>query len=165
MKRLAAAIAFAALATNAAAVEKAPDVTPTRNSAVGYALTMDQVTRSFAGRCGSYDAAQARVARAAWTERNGEGVSSADKYLGFVRNLVTKTPGEEAARRFYEEQRAAFSRRAQLTVWDSLLAGGGEAEVCDRVLGAIAAGRMDVDPKHLRTLQEISAELARTPAR
>lgn len=153
--------ALALLLQNAVAAEKPPAVTAARNTAVGYALTMDQVTSSFAGRCGNVDDANARRARTAWKERNGELVNSANRYLHFVRKLVTQTQGEEAARRFYDEQRAAFAHRAQLTVWDSLLTGSGEAEVCGRVLGAISTGRMDFDatPAHFRTLKEISAEL------
>lgn len=159
--------AFALLLQNVVAAERPPSINAARNSAVGYALTMDQVTSSFAGRCGNVDDTNARLARAAWKERNGELVNSANRYLHFVRKLVTQTQGEAAARRFYDEQKAAFAHRAQLTVWDSLLAGSGEAEVCGRVLGAITMGRMDLHatPAHFRTLNEISAELPRASAK
>jgi hypothetical protein len=109
----------------------------------------------------------AKLARAAWRERNGALVDSANRYLTFVRNILVQTRGEDAARRFYEEQKAAFASRAQLTVWDSVLSGGSEAEVCGKVLGAIAGGRMDFDatPAHFRTLREISSDVSLAHAR
>jgi hypothetical protein len=160
MKVLLLATATLAITVAADAAETLPSVTKARNSAVGYALTMDQVTNSFAGKCGATDRESARLARAAWNERNGELVRSADRYLDFVKRLVTHEKGEEAARRFYEEQKTAFASRAQLTVIDSLMAGG-EREVCGQVLEAISKGRMDVEatPAHFRALQEIRAEI------
>jgi len=161
MKVLLLATATLAITVAADAAETLPSVTKARNSAVGYALTMDQVTHSFAGKCGATDRESARLARAAWSERNGEAVRSADRYLDFVKRLVTHEKGEEAARRFYEEQKTAFASRAQLTVIDSLLTGNGEREVCGQVLEAISKGRMDVEatPAHFRALQEIRAEI------
>ena len=164
---IAASVVFTLAACCAFAVEPAPSVTKVRNTAVGYALTLDQVTRTYAGKCGAVDRDSARLARAAWSARNGELVRSADKYLDFVKRLLTQTQGEEAARRFYEEQKSAFAVRAQLTVFDSLLSGNGEREVCVKVLDAIASGRMDVDstPGHFKTLKEIGAEMATGRAR
>ena len=139
-----------------------PSVTKARNSAVGYALTLDQVTSAFAGKCGALEAGPARLARERWRERNGELVRSADRYLDFVKRLVVQAKGEEAARRFYDEQKTAFAAHAQLTVIDSLVTGSGEREVCGRVLEAMSSGGMDVaaTPAHLRALQEIRAEQA-----
>ena len=147
----------------APATEKAPVITPVRNTAVGYALTLDRVTSSFEGKCVNAGGAKAARARAAWKARNGELVDSADRYLRIVRNLIKQSHGEEAARRFYEEQKATFAKHAELTVWDSMLSGSGRAEVCGRMLGAIAEGRMDftATPEHFRTLKEISEEVAR----
>ena len=158
---MAAGVVLAVAACSVLASQPAPSVTKARNTAVGYALTLDQVTRTYAGKCGAVDRDSARLARAGWNDRNGELVRSADKYLDFVKRLLTQTQGEEAARRFYEEQKSAFAARAQLTVFDSLLSGNGEREVCAKVLDAIASGRMDVDttPRHFKTLKEIAAEI------
>lgn len=154
-------LAALALGAGAWAADPATAVTRERNSAVGYALTMDQVTRSFAGKCDAADRGAARRARNAWDERNAESVRAADRYLDFVRGLLARTQGEEAARRFYEEKRTAFAARAQMTVVESLLAGG-EREVCAQVLETMARGGMDLRarPAHYETLQEIRAELA-----
>ena len=88
------ALALATLACAVNAADPSPKVTKARNSAVGYALTLDQVTRSFAGKCGTVDRDSARVARAACNERTGELVRSADRYLEFVKRLVVNTQGE-----------------------------------------------------------------------
>lgn len=161
IRSIAASLLLATTASAASAAGPAPAVTSARNSAVGYALTLEQVTGSFAGRCGAVDRENARVARAAWAERNGELVRSADRYLDFVKRLVTHERGEAAAQRFYEDQKRAFASRAQLTVLDSLLDVGGEREVCGRVLEAMSAGRMDLaSPAHRRALEEIRSELS-----
>ncbi len=158
---IAAGVVLVIAACGAEALEPAPAVTKARNTAAGYALTLDQVTRSFAGKCGSVDRDSARLARAAWNERNAELVRSADKYLDFVKRLLTQTQGEEAARRFHEEQKSAFAARAKLTVFDSMLSGGSEREVCTKVLEAMARGALDVEstPRHFRALREIGAEI------
>ena len=150
-----------AIASAASAADPAPSVTKARNSAVGYALTLDRVTDSFAKKCGGVSRESARLARAGWSERNRDMVQSADRYLEFVQRLLVQTRGEEAARRFYEEQKSAFAQRAQLAVIDRMLSGAGEREVCEQVLHAIATGGMDVvaSPAHRHALEEIRAEL------
>jgi len=157
--RILASFALALLPAAAHAADATPSVTKARNSAVGYALTLDQVTRTFARTCDATNREAARVAHASWNERNAELVRSADRYLEFVQRLLVQTQGEAAARRFYEEQKTAFASRAQLTVTDSMMSGSGDRDVCGRVLDAMADGRMDLaSPAHRGTLEEIRAE-------
>jgi hypothetical protein len=135
-------------------------ITEARNSAVGFALTMDLVTSSLASTCAeaSQDLAQkAPAARLAWKEHNWHLVDSAHKYLLFVRAAVVAQRGEAAGRAFYEEQRARFLSDARTALNDTFRDGGIAEGECETVVTKLVDGSMNFEakPDFFKALMEI----------
>jgi hypothetical protein len=136
------------------------EVTPARTEAAGYAVTHGLVVANLVRNCRRFEGrlgGSLEAALAGWRERNAERAAAAESYLEFARSAIERQEGITASLAFEERTRALFRRKANETLNDIFAHATPQIWTCEHWLGAITAGKADLDhePKYLPALDEL----------
>jgi len=162
IRHAAAALLVACAAAAAAQAPAGFAVTPARTEAAGYAVTHGMVVANLVGNCRKFSDRlkhDPEAALAAWRQRNLERASAAESYFIYAHAAIERQEGAAAAEAFNRRTRALFRRKANEALNDIFERTAPQPWVCEHWIGAIAAGRTDLDweSKYLNTLDELVA--------
>jgi len=136
------------------------EVTPERTDAAVYAVTHGLVVANVVRNCRRYEerlGGNLEGALSAWRERNAERAAAAEGYLEFARSAIERQEGATASLAFEERTRALSRRKANEALNDIFERATPQEWTCRQWLGAITAGKADLDrePKYLPALDEL----------
>lgn len=142
-------------------------ITEERNAAVGFALAAGLVTGNITKNCALLkdDALQdSEKVLSNWKQKNGAYIEASLGYLQYASTLIGSRKGKEEGRSFYQNAQSEIQKQAGFTLRDSFSSQPPNRQRCEKLLGLIASGEMDLKAmdsrgkdNFMRTLDEIVA--------
>ncbi len=135
-------------------------ITEARNEAVGFALTTGLVAINATKNCVTLNDASLQnpdQVAAGWRQRNGRYIDASLGYLHYGSALIASKRGKEAGQAFFQSAQLEAQKNAAATLRDLFSSQPPNREKCEKLLGLITAGEMDLKakPAYMTTLDEI----------
>lgn len=134
---------------------------------MGFALTAGLVTGNIAKNCALLKDSTLQDPEKVlsnWKQKNGAYIEASLGYLQYASALISSRKGKEEGQSFYRNAQSEIQKQAGLTLRDSFSSQPPNSQKCEKLLGLIASGEMDLNAMDSRgkdnfmhTLEEIVA--------
>ena len=139
--------AITAIAQDSPAPLKPLPVTESRNAAVGFALTQTIFTADMIAACSQLPAKGIQdldSVSAGWRQRNGSYIDAAYGWIYYVKGIIRRSQGDEAAETFEAMTLNEFKTNARATADEMFSKGDPASVVCEKWMRFLSDSRIDL---------------------